>query len=141
MIVRERHPNKNNSDAESYKSLLPEIADLLNTSVSSIEKYPTDIQKMLCEVYISNYHSDEISIKQALGQIVRLNTETERQIKQIQQNAVDQEQERKKPSAQAVLSRELIIECARKIAEKEHQRSECQIHAAEYEHRRQHKGE
>ena len=141
MIVRERHPNKNNSDAESYKSLLPEIADLLNTSVSSIEKYPTDIQKMLCEVYTGNYHSDEISIKQALGQIVRLNTETERQIKQIQQNAVDQEQERKKPSTQAVLSRELIIESARKIAEKEHQRSECQIHAAEYEHRRQHKGE
>ena len=78
---RHRQHN-NNSDPESYKSLLPEIANLLNMSVSSIEKYPADIQKALCNIYTDNYYSDQITIKQALGRVVQLNTETEKQIEQ-----------------------------------------------------------
>ena len=106
-----------NTAPENYLSLLPEIAALLNISVSSVRQYPTDIQKILCEVYINNYHSDEISIKQALGQIVQLNTETEKQIEQAQ--AVPKSQEQKKRlSAQKILSREQLLHNAKIIAEK-----------------------
>ncbi len=98
--------HSNNSDPKSYKSSLPEIANLLNTSVSAIEKYPSDIQKALCHIYADNYHSNQITIKQALGRVVQLNTETEKQIEQTKQKVPDQEQESKKLSAQALLSRE-----------------------------------
>lgn len=129
---RQRQLN-HNSDPESYRSLLPEIANLLNTSVSYIEKYPTDIQKTLCEVYIAHFDSNEIIIKQALGQVVQLNTETEKQIEQAKQQALHQEQENKRSSAQAVLSRELIMESAKIIAEKNQRSYQGQAHSVEYE--------
>jgi len=128
---RQRQLN-HNSDPESYRSLLPEIANLLNTSVSYIEKYPTDIQKTLCEVYIAHFDSNEIIIKQALGQVIQLNTETEKQIEQAKQQALHQEQENKRFSAQAVLSRELIMESAKIIAEKNQQRNNRQLQNVEY---------
>ncbi len=125
--------HSNNSDPESYKSLLPEIAKILNQSVSSLERYPTDIQKALCDIYTDNYHSDDITIKQALGRVVQLNTETEKQIEQAKQKAPDQEQESKKLSAQALLSREQILKNARIIAEKNQQRYHSQGQSVENE--------
>ena len=125
--------HSNNSDPESYKSLLPEIAKILNQSVSSLERYPTDIQKALCDIYTDNYHSDDITIKQALGRVVQLNTETEKQIEQAKQKAPDQEQESKKLSAQALLSREQILKNAKIIAEKNQQRNNRQAQSVEYE--------
>ena len=129
---RHRQHN-NNSDPESYKSLLPEIANLLNMSVSSIEKYTADIQNALCKIYTDNYYSDQITIKQALGRVVQLNTETEKQIEQAKQKAPDQEQESKKLSAQALLSREQILKNAKIIAEKNQQRNNRQAQSVEYE--------
>ena len=125
--------HSNNSDPESYKSLLPEIAKILNQSVSSLERYPTDIQKALCDIYTDNYHSDDITIKQALGRVVQLNTETEKQIRHAKQKAPDQEQENKKLSAQALLSREQILKNAKIIAEKNQQRNNRQAQSVEYE--------
>ena len=129
---RHRQHN-NNSDPESYKSLLPEIANLLNMSVSSIEKYPADIQKALCNIYTDNYYSDQITIKLALGRVVQLNTETEKQIEQAKQKAPDQEQESKKLSAQSLLSREQILINAKIIAEKNQHRNYSQAQSVEYE--------
>ena len=117
MSEMQRYLSKDNSNPEDYKSLFPEIANLLNTSVSVIERYPHDIQRALCEIYTENYHSDQITIKQALGRVVQLNSETERQIEQAKQ-AAPQEEQNKKLSAQAVLSREQILNSARIIAEK-----------------------
>lgn len=68
-------------EADNYLSLIPEIARLLNMSVSAVKRYPNDIQHILCEIYANNYKADEITLKQALGQVVQLNTETEQEIK------------------------------------------------------------
>ena len=127
--------HSNNSDPESYKSLLPEIAKILNQSVSSLERYPTDIQKALCDIYTDNYHSDDITIKQALGRVVQLNTETEKQIEQAKQKAPDQEQESKKLSAQALLSREQILKNAKIIAEKNQQMNNRKVQSVERVHK------
>ena len=113
----QRYLTKDTSNPENYKSLLPEIANLLNVSVSVIERYPADIQRALCDTYTDYYHSDQITIKQALGRVVQLNSETERQIEQSKQ-AAPQEEQNKKLSAQVVLSREQILNSARIIAEK-----------------------
>lgn len=129
---RQRQLN-NDSNPESYKSLLPEIANLMNTSVSAIERYPTDIQQALCKIYTDNYHSDQLTIQQVLGRVVQLNSETEKQIEQAKQKAPDQEQERKKLSAQALLSREQILKNAKIIAEKNQQRNNRQAQSVEYE--------
>ena len=130
-MIRQRQVN-NNPESESYRSLLPEIANLLNTSVSAIERYPTDIQQALCKIYTDNYHSDQLTIQQALGRVVQLNSETEKQIEQAKQKAPDQEQESKKLSAQALLSREQILKNARIIAEKNQQRNNRQLQNVEY---------
>ena len=113
----QRYLTKDTSNPENYKSLLPEIANLLNVSVSVIERYPADIQRALCDTYTDYYNSDQITIKQALGRVVQLNSETERQIEQSKQ-AAPQEEQNKKLSAQAVLSREQILNSAKIIAEK-----------------------
>lgn len=83
----EKQKTIDNITPENYKSLLPEIANLLNLSVSAVERYPTDIQMALCNTYVNNYKSDEIVIKQALGQIVQLNGKTETEIKRYSVNS------------------------------------------------------
>lgn len=118
MSTVQRKMNTDTS-SENDKSLLPEIAKILNQSVSSLERYPTDIQRALCDIYIDNYHSDDITIKQALGQVVQLNSETEKQIEQAKKETpAKQERENKTNTAQSFLSRDLIMENARIISEK-----------------------
>lgn len=114
---------KNDSDTEEYRSLLPEIAHLLNISVSMIERYPSDIKTALCDIYTDHYHSDSITIKKALGQVVQLNAETQRQIEQAKhKEPQQQDQQTKKLSTQAVLSREQILENGRILAQRDRKR-------------------
>ena len=107
MSEMQRYLSKDNSDPENYKSLIPEVANLLNVSVSTIENYPSDIQKALCDIYVDYYRSDEITVKQALKRVVQLNSETENQIEKSNYETSQKEQESgKKLSAQSLLSRE-----------------------------------
>ncbi len=121
----------------NYKTLLPEIADLLNVSLSSLEQYPPDIQMILCSTYVNTYKSDDISIKQALGQIIQLNTETQSEIeksannlsktlssdrllaeKTQQSQKEDYEIQKSAQKTKSLLSREQIIKNSKIIAEK-----------------------
>lgn len=133
---RQRVP-ENDPDPEVYKSLLPEIARLLNISVSMIERYPSDIKIALCDIYTDHYRSDPITIKQALSQVVQLNAETQKQIEQAKQKEPQrQEQLTKKLSTQAVLSREQILESGRILAERDRQRKIQQAQNKGYEQER-----
>lgn len=81
VIEREKKPQ----GESNYIELLPEIAQVLNVSVSSLQNRPIDIQMMLAQIYINNYYADNIAIKEALGQVVELNTTTENEIAQAKQ--------------------------------------------------------
>lgn len=81
VMEREKRPQ----GESNYLALLPEIAKSLNVSVSSLESRPLDVQMMLAQVYINNYYADNIAIKEALGQVVELNTVTENEIEQAKQ--------------------------------------------------------
>src|SRR5574344_389344 len=94
----QKHIDNTKSALQNYKNLLPEIANLLNLSVSSLERYPTDIQKILCDIYINNYRSDDIALKEALAQVIKLNTETVSDIEQLEHkpSAVKKSDERQR---------------------------------------------
>lgn len=120
------------SKSDDYLSLIPEIARLLNMSVSTVKRYPNDIQHILCEIYANNYKADEITLKQALGQVVQLNSETEQEIKNAvsapkksektdevishKHNENNQiQQEHQKVKKRALLTREQVIRNAKII--------------------------
>ncbi len=54
------------------RALLPEIAELLGVSVSSLEDKPKDIQILLAQTYINNWRSDDITIRIALNNVIRI---------------------------------------------------------------------
>ncbi len=104
------------TESENYLSLIPEIAQILNMSVSSVKSFPNDIQQALCSTYVNNYHSDPISIKQELGKIIHLNAETEREIDNLKRN--DCTSGKKEISISSIFSREQISRNAKLIEEK-----------------------
>ncbi len=106
------------SKNENYLSLLPEIAQILNMSVSSIKRFPYDIQQTLCSTYVNNYHSDSISIKRELSKVFQLNAETDREIDNSKRNEPVEEKE---ISLAAIFCREQISKNAKIIEEKYHQ--------------------
>ena len=90
----------------NYKALLPEIAEMLNTSVSALENRPSDVQMMLAQIYIANSSADAATIREALGQVVELNTATRdaiaREREQLaQQNTLENHREADRQKALA----------------------------------------
>ncbi|HBM99015.1 MAG TPA: hypothetical protein DD413_06265 [Ruminococcus sp.] len=75
-MERELSRCEQNSD---YDRLLPEIAELMNVSVSQLENYPRDMQMFLCQTYINNYQLDKEAAKLALCNVINLNIPSEPQ--------------------------------------------------------------
>lgn len=64
---------RSNPDSIVYaRALLPEIAELLGVSVSSLEDKPKDIQILLAQTYVNNWQSDDITIRIALNNVIRI---------------------------------------------------------------------
>lgn len=99
---------------DDYKVLLPEIAEMLNTSVSALESRPSDVQMMLAQIYIANSTADSATIRAALGQVVELNTATQDTIAR----------EREQLAQQTALESQREAERQKVIAEQERLRSD-----------------
>lgn len=56
--------------------LIPEIAKILNMSVSELENKPSDIQNLLCHIYKRHYRSDKTTLQIALSEIITNNKTT-----------------------------------------------------------------
>lgn len=97
-------------------TLLPEIAKLLNVSVSSLERYPSDLQKLLCQVYIDSYDSDDGRKLSALSQVISLNIENTDN--PLFSNTANQQKQESKDSDERkyILTRKTIMDNARIIA-------------------------
>lgn len=109
--------NPDNADDE-LNALLPEIAELLNVSISNLERYPSDLRRQICQIYIDSYDSDDDTKRSALSQVISLNAEqlnvqTMRQnsIKQAAQRQNDQTEEKK-----YILTRRTIMNNAKIIS-------------------------
>ncbi len=102
-------------NSENYKALLPEIAEMLNMSVSALEKRPSDVQMMLAQIYTANSSADSATIREALGQVVELNTAT--------RDAIAREREQQL-SHQNTLESQREAELQKETAEQERIRSD-----------------
>lgn len=60
------------TDTSIYKSLLPEIAEILSTSVSFLKSRPDEVQEILCKRYVDLWYCDTSTIKRELEEIVNL---------------------------------------------------------------------
>lgn len=77
-------PDKSNDAA-----LLPEIAELMNMSVSELESKPQDIKEMLVSMYTANYFSDPATLQESLADIINPNPQTEKEIAAKQETLTD----------------------------------------------------
>ena len=71
-------------DQKPDQSLIPEIAGILNMSVSEIESKPQDIQMMLKNMYTANYFADPATLQETLTCIINPNYETKRDLEEHQ---------------------------------------------------------
>lgn len=60
------------TDKNGYKSLLPEIAETLGTSVSFLKSRPDEVQEILCKRYVNLWYCDTPTIKRELSEIINL---------------------------------------------------------------------
>lgn len=73
---------------ESYASLLPEIADIMNISTSSLKNRPPDVQLRLELAYVNFWFSDKATIQEVLNAITELGFSA-----QLELEAAHQQQE------------------------------------------------
>lgn len=74
----------NPDNMSNVKALLPEIAEVLNVSVSSLERKPPDLQMQLALTYTAYCFSDDLTVKKALKEELSLNHETLGDIQQLE---------------------------------------------------------
>ena len=111
--------NPDNADDE-LNVLLPEIAKLLNVSVSNLEHYPSDLRKLICQIYIDSYDADDDSKRSALSQVISLNAEhMNTQTMRMRQDTVKlaaQQQNDKTSDKKYILTRRTIMNNAKIIS-------------------------
>lgn len=83
---------------DGYKVLLPEIAELLNISVSFLKSRPDEVQEGICKAYVNLWHCDTDTIKRELSDMLKINFSAEhdaekqrKSIEIIPQNHVQKE--------------------------------------------------
>ena len=120
----ERERSRENQSPNTDK-LLPEIAELLNTSISQLEQYPRDMQLILCQAYINNCELGKDDVAETLNGIVNLDID-EVGIKEVEKQqdntAVDNELRQtevteRKNKRSFLLSRNQILQNAKTISE------------------------
>ena len=123
-MERERSIPEENKDIEKEK-LLPEIAEILNISISQLEQYPADVQLILCQTYINECKFGKDDVAKILNQVINLdiyNIGITKEVKELNPPNLDNElsESDKKVNQNKrtyLISRNQIIENARKIAE------------------------
>lgn len=60
---------------EEYSELLPEIAKIMEVSVSKLHSFPVDIQNRITNAYINCCYADTFTIRRSLNRIINLSTD------------------------------------------------------------------
>lgn len=66
---------KENQSPDSYLKLLPEVADILHTTVGTLMARPSEIQEAFCKTYADFWLCDTYTIQSELDRIATLNIE------------------------------------------------------------------
>ena len=57
---------------DGYKILLPEIAELLHTTVGTLKMRPDEVQEMLCRTYVNVWYCDLPTMKRELQRVLNI---------------------------------------------------------------------
>lgn len=126
---------------DDYEKLLPEIAELMNISVSQLEQYPRDMQQLLCRAYINESALGKDNAANVLNNIINLdidNIGVKEEEKQQDKPAIDNELSEKEKNARKnkrsfLVSRNQILQNAKTISDnKNSQQNLEQQHTAEF---------
>ncbi len=63
------------SNTNKLEKLLPEIAEVLNITVSELEQYPDDMKSIICQAYINNSNLGKDNIADTINGIINLDTD------------------------------------------------------------------
>lgn len=55
-----------------YSSLLPEVAEVLQTTVGTLKRRPVDIQEHLCKAYVDYWQADSYTLRRELDRIITM---------------------------------------------------------------------
>lgn len=73
---------------DGYKVLLPEIAEILNTSVSFLKSRPDEVQEGICKAYVNLWYCDANTLKRELSEMLKINFSVEHDVEK-QHKAVE----------------------------------------------------
>lgn len=66
--------------SDGYRVLLPEIAEILNTSVSFLKSRPDEVQEGICKAYVNLWYCDTDTIKRELSDMLKINFSVEHDV-------------------------------------------------------------
>lgn len=61
---------KNRKNGSSYLVLIPEVAEILEMSVSTLKSRPEEIQETLCRTYVDMWYCDSFTIRKRLSELL-----------------------------------------------------------------------
>ena len=61
------------SNQDGYKILLPEIAEILHTSIGTLKMRPDEVQENLCRTYVNLWFCDLPTMKRELQRVLNIN--------------------------------------------------------------------
>ena len=88
---------------DGYYRLLGEVADLLHTTIGTLQTRPDDVQIALCKTYVDFWLCDSTTIQRELDRIITVNGRTLSDIQEHEQGK-EQEKTSKMPEAPTVPS-------------------------------------
>ena len=124
-----------------YEKLLPEIAELMNISVSQLEQYPRDMQQLLCRAYINESALGKDNAANVLNNIINLdidNIGVKEEEKQQDKPVIDNELSEKEKNVRKnkrsfLVSRNQILQNAKTISDNNNSQQNLeQQHTAEF---------
>lgn len=68
---------------DEFLALIPEVAEILGISVSSLKNRPLEIQLNLAQTYVNLWFSDDITIRNGLQQIEQLSFNAQNETEQV----------------------------------------------------------
>lgn len=129
-----------NKETKKDRTLFPEIAEILNISVSEIENMPTDVQQLLLHTYVNGTNQTEtrkrllliVNPNQELQRDLRMDNLKNNPLKNVEElvegnyNMIDGiiNNEPPKRDQELIISREQIKANAERISKEENERSQ-----------------
>ena len=77
---------RNGGSNDEYMVLIPEVAEIMGLSASSLENRPSDLRLYLAQVYVNNWFCDKTTIQKELSKVSDLGYFAQNEVIEAEQN-------------------------------------------------------